>query len=72
MLLIRGFNEEQYAKEIKTGKIGFRDLFTTLLYPENNGYRFSDYYEKAIIEAAVEASPFELDLKNTPAIGICK
>lgn len=67
MLLIRGFNEEKYAKEIKTGKIGFRDLLTTLLYPENNGYRFSDYYEKAIIEAAVEASTFELDLKNTPA-----
>lgn len=66
MLLIRGYNEEQYAREIETGKIGFRDLLNTLLYPENNGYRFSDYYEKEIIEAAIEANPFELDLENTP------
>lgn len=65
MLLIRGFNEKRYAREIEKGKIGFRDLLSTLLYPENNGYKFSDYYEQSLIETALLTSKFRLDLVNT-------
>ena len=49
MILIRGFDKEQYAREIHTGKIGFRDMLTTLMYHERNGYKLSDYYETDLI-----------------------
>lgn len=65
MLLIRGFNQEQYAREIQKGRIGFRDLLTTLLYPESNGYKLSNYYEKSLIEAAIANSPFEINCENS-------
>ena len=49
MILIRGFDKEQYAREIRTGKIGFKDMLTTLMYHERNGYKLSDYYETELI-----------------------
>ena len=64
MILIRGFNQEGFARDIEKGRIGFHDLLTTLLYPENNGYKLSDYYEESLIEAASMISPFELDCED--------
>lgn len=49
MILIRGFDQEQYARQIKKGIIGFRDMLTTLMYHEQNGYKLSDYYETDLI-----------------------
>ena len=67
MILIRGFNQERFARDIERGTLGFRDLLTTLLYPENNGYKLSDYYEKSLIEVAATLHPFELDCGDVTA-----
>lgn len=49
MILIRGFDQEVYARQIKKGIVGFRDMLTTLMYHEQNGYKLSDYYETDLI-----------------------
>ena len=64
MLLIRGLSQERFARDIKKGKLGFRDMLSTLLYPENNGYKLSDYYEEFLVETAAMLRPFELDCED--------
>lgn len=66
MLLIRGIQGEQYARRIETGFVSFRDLLTTVLYPQATGYIFSDYYEKYICNAIEETIRLPLNYDSFP------
>lgn len=50
MIIIRGIKGEQYAKKIKKGIVGCRDILSALLSPPLTGYEYSDYYEKNLVK----------------------
>ena len=52
MIVIRGIYGEKYAKEIKRGFVGCRDILSALYSPPKTGYSFSDYFEKNFVQAA--------------------
>lgn len=45
MLLIRGFDEAQYAQEVNTGQIGCRDFISLVFNNRISGYKLSSYNE---------------------------
>lgn len=45
MLLIRGFDEAQYAQEVNTGQIGCRDFISLVFNNRISGYKLSSYKE---------------------------
>lgn len=51
MIIIRGIKGEQYARKIKKGIVGCRDILSALLEPPVTGYEYSDYYEKNLVKA---------------------
>ena len=51
MILIRGMHGKQHAEIIKNGKVGCRDLLSTVTETHNTGYSYSDYYEKYFVQA---------------------
>ncbi len=55
MLLLRGIMGEQYAKRIRNGVVGFRDLLSTLIDPVNTGYAYSSFDEKRLKKIIYDA-----------------
>ena len=54
MILIRGVKGHDHALNINEQVIGCKDLLSTVLYTNNTGYAFSDYYEQYFVKAFSE------------------
>ena len=69
MILIRGIKGESYARKIRKGIVGCRDILSALLYPPQTGYAYSDYYEKNFVKALsffTQYNKRNLDILHNP------